>query len=109
MLGELFVAGFAMASGFVAAGLLSSFYQLVTASPARFDVTSDRVVPGVAQVILLMFAGPVIVMRNAIRARTVDRRPFSWLAAAVTLAAAWSLCSGVIVLEFALAVQSTFS
>jgi hypothetical protein len=107
MMSELIVAGFAMACGFVAAGLLSSLYQCITSRPAGFELTQDRVVAGVAQILLLMFAGPVILMRAALRAFVVDRRPLSWLAGATLAAAAWSLCSGVVVLEFALALRST--
>jgi hypothetical protein len=109
MVGDLIVAGFAGAAGFVAAGLLSSFYQLVTASPVRFEMSSDRMVAGVAQVILLMFTGPVVLMRNAIRGRIIERRPLGWLVASAAIAAAWSLCSGVVVLEFALALRSSLA
>ncbi|HUG63000.1 MAG TPA: hypothetical protein VMP03_14205 [Methylomirabilota bacterium] len=100
---------FAMASGFVAAGVLSSFYQLVTASPARFELSADRMLAGLVQIFLLMFAGPVILMRNAIRGRIIERRPLRWLAASTTIAAVWSLCSGVIVLEFALALRHSLA
>ncbi len=109
MMGELFVAGFAMASGFVAAGVLASFYQLLTATPARFDFPGDKMSTGVVQVMLLMFAGPVILMRNAIRGRLIERRPVGWLAASAGIAAVWSLCSGIVVLEFALAIRDTLA
>ena len=109
MLTDLIIAAFAMAAGFVAAGLIASFYQLVTATPARFDMSADRIWTGTLQVMLLMFAGPVILMRNAIRGRRVDRRPLGWLAASAFVAAAWSLCSGVVVLEFALAIGDTIA
>lgn len=105
---ELILAGFAIATGFVSSGILSSFYQLVTAEPARFDMSSDRLMAGVAHIILLMFAGPAILMRNAVRGRLIERRPVGWLAASSVIAMAWSLCSGVVVLEFALAIGSHF-
>lgn len=105
MLMDLFIAAFAAATGFVSAGVLSSFYQLVTAQPARFDVDGSSMVAGVAAVVLLMFAGPAILMRNAVRARLIERRPVGWLAASMAIAGLWSLCSGVVVLEFALAVR----
>jgi hypothetical protein len=105
----MIILGFATASGFVAAGVLSSFYQLVTETPARFDITADRIWSGTLQIMLLMFAGPVIVMRNAIRGRILERRPLGWLAASTVVAAAWSLCSGIVVLEFALAIRDSIA
>ena len=104
---ELILAGFAIATGFVSAGVLSSFYQLVTAEPARFDMSSDRLMAGVAHIALLMFAGPFILMRNAVRGRLIEHRPLGWLAASAVIAAAWSLCSGVVVMEFAVALRET--
>jgi hypothetical protein len=109
LLADLLIICFATASGFVAAGVLSSFYQLVTETPARFDITADRIWAGTLQVILLMFAGPAIVMRNAIRGRMIERRPLGWLAASAVIAAAWSLCSGIVVLEFALALRDSIA
>lgn len=101
------VAVFAIATGFVAGGVLSSFYQLVTSQPARFDAIGDRIVSGVGMVILLMFAGPVVLMRNAIRGQVLERRAPAWMAASALIAAAWSLCSGTVVLQFALALRAT--
>lgn len=107
MLLELYVAVFAIAAGFVAAGVLSSFYQLVTATPARFEFDTERLSAGLVQIVLLMFAGPAILMRNAIRARLIEHRHPGWLAASAAIAACWSLCSGVVVLQFALALRDT--
>lgn len=107
MLEELLIAGFATAAGFVAAGIISSFYQLVTANPARFDMADERMSRGLFQILLLMFAGPAILMRNAIRGRLIEGRPIGWLFASTAIAGAWSLCSGVIVLEFAMAIRDT--
>lgn len=106
---ELFVAIFSTATGFVSAGILASFYQLVTDEPARFDIGGDRLMTGVAMIILLMFAGPAILMRNAVRGRMIEGRPIGWLFASGSIAAGWSLCSGVVVLQFALALRNTFA
>ena len=103
MTADLLIAGFAIATGFVSAGILSSLYQLVTAEPARFDAVGDRVLSGLMMVIILMFAGPAILMRNAIRGRLIEHRPVGWLMASTAIAGAWSLCSGIVVLQFALA------
>lgn len=100
MSGEWIAAFFAVAFGFVLAGILSSFYQLVTARPARFELQTETVTTGIVQTFLIMFAGPAILMRNAIRARRIEHRPMGWLFASTAIAGAWSLCSGVMLLPF---------
>ena len=47
---------------------------------------------------LIMFAGPAILMRNAIRGRRIEHRNVGWLVASAAIAGAWSLCSGVMLL-----------
>jgi hypothetical protein len=107
---DIVISLFLIAVGFVCAGILSSFYQLVRAEPARFDVEGDSVLEGLGRVMLLMFAGPAILMRNAIRGRMIEHRPLGWLAASAAIAGAWSLCSGAVVFEFILAFRdSVFS
>lgn len=98
MSSELIVAFFSLALGFALAGALSSLYQLVTARPARFSLDTDTIVLGIVQTFLIMFAGPAILMRNAIRARRIERRPVGWLFASTCIAGAWSLCSGVMLM-----------
>ncbi len=71
---------FAAAVGFVAAGLVACL-----AAGASFALV-----------------GPYIVARGAIRARSVDKRPLGWLMAGLALAAGWSTCSGIVVLDLAL-------
>jgi hypothetical protein len=101
---DMIVAIFSIAIGFVLAGVLSSFYQLVTARPARFDLQADSIVSGIAQTFLIMFAGPAILMRNAIRGRRIEGRPVGWLFASTAIAGAWSLCSGVMLFPFFLVI-----
>jgi hypothetical protein len=98
MSNDMIVALFAIAIGFVLAGLLSSLYQLVTAKPVRFDLPTGSIVIGILQTFLIMFAGPAVLMRNAIRGRLIEHRPVGWLFASTAIAGAWSLCSGVMLL-----------
>lgn len=100
MSNEMLAALFSILVGFVLAGLLSSFYQLITARPARFDLQADNVVGGILHTFLIMFAGPAILMRNAIRGRMIEHRPVGWLFASTAIAGAWSLCSGVMLFPF---------
>jgi hypothetical protein len=95
MRAELLATCFSIALGFVLAGLLSSLYQLLTSKPARFEMRAETILLGIAQTFLIMFAGPAILMRNAIRGRRIEHRNLGWLFASTAIASAWSLCSGV--------------
>lgn len=86
------------AVGFVAAGLIASFYQLVTNKPPRFVAEFEGMVGVLAASVMCMIAGPFIIMRNAIRGHRIEQRPLGWLAASSAIAFAWSSCSGVVVL-----------
>lgn len=98
MLRELIIMVAAAAVGFVAAGLIGSFYQLVTNKPPRFVAEFEGMVGVLAASMLCMMAGPFIIMRNAIRGHRIEQRPIGWLAASSAIAFTWSMCSGVVVL-----------
>ncbi len=101
---EPMVLGFAIAAGFVAGGVIQSFYQLVTNRPCRFELESEDMLRGVATIVLWMFTGPVILMRNALRGRWLEGRHIGWLFASTCIAAGWSCCSGILVLKVYLAI-----
>lgn len=106
MLFELAIAVYATTCGFVAAGILSSFYTLVTNRPVSFAVDLETAWRGFVNLVLCAFTGPFIIMRNAIRARIIEQRPVGWLVASTAIAAGWSLCSGIVVVQFALAMRN---
>lgn len=89
-------------AGFVAAGFLASLYQMITARPPQFAVSAETLSEGLGGAVLCVFGGPFIIMRNAIRGRTMEGRPLGWLAASSVIALAWSLCSGVVLVDCAL-------
>jgi hypothetical protein len=96
---------YATAVGFVAAGSGASLYQLVTHRQAAFAVPKARFISCVAAVASYALVGPYIVATNALRTHFVDKRPLKWMAAGLGLAVLWSACSGIVVLDFALAVR----
>lgn len=100
---EPMIIAFSIAAGFVAGGVMQSFYQLVTNRPCRFDLDGDDMFRGVATVVMWMFTGPVILMRNAVRGRRIEKRHIGWLVASTAIATGWSLCSGILVLWIYLA------
>lgn len=96
---------YAAACGFVVAALLATGYQLVANRPARFEMVRDMpeasLFGAVWRAVLIIWAAPYIIMRNAVRGRLVERRPLGWLFASFFIACVWSVCAGIMVLSFA--------
>ena len=81
--------------GFSVAGLLATGYQLVTERPASFNIFGDGTsVAAVAHVPFLVFAGPFIIMRNAIFIRRSGMDNFVTAMVATVTAGCWSAMSG---------------
>jgi hypothetical protein len=90
------------AVGFVAAGVLSSFVQLVSGQPMRFGIEPNSVLASVGGVLLRVLAGPAILMRNAWRGLQIQARPKIWFGISAAIAAVWSLLSGAVLLDLIL-------
>jgi hypothetical protein len=105
--GDLYAGLVVTVAGFVVAGVIASFYQLVTAKPCGFEIEDRETFPVLMAVVTCMFAGPVILMRNALRGRRIERRHVGWLVATTLIAGGWSLCSGTVVLSFFFALKSS--
>jgi hypothetical protein len=82
------------AVGFVAAGILSSFVQLVSGAPMRFTPGSQSIHASIGEVVLLVFAGPAVLMRNAWGG--FQGRPKVWFGISAAIAAVWSLWFGLL-------------
>ena len=61
------------AVGFVAAGVLASFVQLVSGEPMRFGMEPKSILASIGAVLLRVLAGPAILMRNAWRGLQLQR------------------------------------
>ncbi len=96
---------YTIAVGFVAAGLIASFYQLLTSRPVAFEILFNRGPAAVVSVFALVLAGPAVIMRNAIRGRLIENRSGHWLALSTVISAAWSFLQGVFILSFVIAVR----
>jgi hypothetical protein len=101
-MGSLIVYAYVTAVGFVMAGVLSSFVQLVSGQPMRFGVEPDSLLASVGGVVLRVFAGPAILMRNAWRGMRVEARPKVWFGLSAAIAALWSLFIGALVVDLVL-------
>lgn len=94
---------FAMATGFVAAGLTGSLYQLLTSRPMSFELFGLNRIQLFMGCMTLVLAGPAVIMRNAIKGRLIERRPGHWLALSTAISVTWSFLSGVFLLNFYIA------
>ena len=99
---EVFALAYVTCVGFVCAGILSSFYQLVAQRPVGFRVNAETWSGTVASIGMCTFAGPFIIMRNALRGRRIENRPIGWLFGSSAIASLWSACSGVLLLNVAM-------
>jgi hypothetical protein len=89
---------FSIATGFVAAGLVGSFYRLITSKPPSFQLTSEPMLWQLVGVFTLIFAGPTVILRNALRAQVFENRPPHWMLLSSCIAVMWSFLSGVFLL-----------
>ena len=96
---EALVFAYVAAVGFVAAGVLSSFVQLISGQPMRFAVEHRSFAASVASVVLRVVTGPEILMRNAWRGMIFEKRSQTWFWLAAGIAAFWSLLIGCLLID----------
>ncbi len=96
---EYLLYAYVTAIGFCAAGLCTSAWQLVTGLPLKFGLQAEHSVGAIFGVLARVMAGPVIVMRNAIRGAVVEGRAPVWLALSTFISMVWSFFTGVVMLE----------
>jgi len=83
--------------GLVVGGLTVSGYRLVTNSQPSFETRPETTLGALGQVLVLVFGGPLVIMRNAIRGRLLEGRPVGFLLATTVIASLWCFFSGVFV------------
>jgi hypothetical protein len=93
---------YVMAVGFVTAGVLASFVQLVSGEPLRFGLEPKSILASIGGVFLRLLVGPAILMRHAWRGMKIQSRPRIWFGISAAIAAVWSLCSGAVLLDLLL-------
>jgi hypothetical protein len=91
----------ALALGFAFAGLLASAFELMTEQRASFHLLQAGGVVALASLPVVVFSAPVIILRNTVRGRRFERRPFHFVMIATMIACFWSLMSGRLVLDAA--------
>jgi uncharacterized protein DUF6949 len=103
---EILAFGFAVATGFVAAGLGASAFQLATNQRLSFEIPDWTLLSKFLLAIVIVLAGPVILMRNGLRGWILEKRHPGWLAGTIAIATGWSFISGLFMLHMALALQA---
>jgi hypothetical protein len=98
-----------MMFGFVVGGAVGSLHQMLTRRPASFHRFGPRFHQKLWAVFVIVFAGPFIIMRNALRGRLIEGRPAPWLALSTAIATGWSFASGVVLLQLVMALQERFA
>jgi hypothetical protein len=88
--------------GFAFAGLLASAYELFTARRADFQLLQAGGLSAVASVPVVVFSAPFLILRNTVRGRRIEGRPFIFVMLASMIAAVWSMASGRVVLDLLL-------
>jgi hypothetical protein len=96
------VYSYLIACGFVLAGVLASFVQLVSGQPMRFGVEPKSMLASLGGVVLRVFAGPAILLRNAWRGMQIEARPKVWFGLSAAIAALWSLFIGALLIALVL-------
>jgi hypothetical protein len=91
----------ALVLGFAFAGLLASGFELLTTKAASFSLLHARGAAALASIPVIVFSAPFIIVRNTIRGRRFERRPFHFVMIATMIACFWSLMSGRLVLDVA--------
>lgn len=103
-MGDIFAIVYTIGVGFVAGGIIGSLHQLYADRRPSFTYIPDGFAARLWTVVVLLFSGPVIIMRNGIQGRLVQGRSPAWLAATTAIAAGWSFVSGVTITTSALAI-----
>ena len=85
--------------GFAFAGLLASAFELFTERRADFKLLQAGGLTAVASVPVVVFSAPFLILRNTVRGRQLEGRPFFFVMAASMIASVWSLISGRVVLD----------
>jgi hypothetical protein len=84
--------------GFVSAGVAASLFKLMTSEPARFALLGRSVAGWLSSFFFCAVTGPVIIVGNAIRVGWAPETVMV-VTLCVAVAALWSCCIGIVLLE----------
>ncbi len=85
--------------GFAFAGLCASAFETFTSRKASFALLQIGGIAALASVPLVVFSAPFLILRNTVRGRQIEGRPFHFVVLASMIAGLWSLASGQVVMD----------
>lgn len=95
---------YAVGIGFVIAGLLNAIHQTVAIEgedeKGQFILYFDTPVSTVWSIVVCIFAGPYLVLKNGHSFWRDGHLPFSAMLVCTFISCLWSLCSGIVLVEF---------
>jgi hypothetical protein len=103
---DAFLVLYCAAVGFVAAGIAASFYKMMTSEPARFRLLGQGWLAALSTFLFCAVTGPAIIVDLVLRSRVAERRAVGTVLVGLGVAAVWSVCSGLLVLELVLTVRN---
>lgn len=89
----------ALALGLAAAGLIASTFEMVTEQRASFRMLESGDFRAVACVPLIVFSAPFLILRNTVRGKTIEGRPFFFVMAATIIACFWGMMCGRLMMD----------
>lgn len=106
MLLEALLLFYCAAVGFVAAGIAASFYKMVTREAPRFRLLGQGWLAACTTFLFCALTGPAIIVDLVLKTRFAERGALTTLFVGLAVAAIWSVCSGILVLELVLTVRN---
>lgn len=92
----------ALILGMAFAGLLASAFELFAKRRASFKLLELGGLKAFAAVPVVVFSAPFIILRNTIRGRAIDGRPFLFVMLATIIACFWGMMCGQVMLDLAI-------
>ncbi|MGL4324333.1 MAG: DUF6949 family protein [Beijerinckiaceae bacterium] len=89
----------ALALGIAAAGLIASTFEMITEQRASFRLLESGDFRAVASVPLIVFSAPFLILRNTVRGKTIEGRPFFFVMLATIVACFWGMMCGRVMLD----------
>jgi Family of unknown function (DUF6949) len=99
MFDSLLMCAYLVLIGVAAGGVAITGHRLLTDRRVSFQVRPSTVPAALAEIVVLAFGGPFVLMRDAIRAHLFEHRPLAVLAVVTVVASLWCFFSGVFLLN----------
>ncbi len=97
---DLFLALLIIGSGIVVAGITSSIYNAITDDIPKFSMLEAEGFQLFCYVLLLIFCGPLVLIRNCYYGRILENRPMLLVFGGAMVAATWGLLTGLVIVNF---------